>query len=72
MFSAQHEQSPPRRNQSGNSALSLLQQRFIAHYGAKLLGSIVSGDFSRERKQSLSVASRQNRRPAVTARIASV
>jgi hypothetical protein len=60
MFSRQHQQSPPRRNQSGHSALGLLQQRFIAHYGAKLLGPIVAGDGSSKREQPLSVAPGQN------------
>ena len=41
-------------------------------HGAKLLGPIVAGDFSREREQSLSVASGQNQPPAVAARIASI
>ncbi len=60
MFSRQHQQSPPRRNQSGHSALGLLQQRFIAHDGAKLLGPIVAGGGSREGEQALSVTSGQN------------
>jgi len=53
-------------------ALRLVQERFVAQDRAKLLGSIVAGDPSGQRKQSLSVASGQNQPPTVAARIASI
>jgi hypothetical protein len=68
----QHQQSPPRLNQSGNPALRLLQERFVTQDSTKLLGPIVAGDSSRQRKQALSVASGQNQPPAVAVRIASI
>jgi hypothetical protein len=49
----------------GNPALRLAQECFVNQDGAKLLWSIISGDFSRERQQSLSVAPGQNQPPAV-------
>lgn len=68
----QHQQSPPSRNQSGNASLGLLQERLFPHNGAKLLRPIVTCDSARKWKQSLPVASGQNRGPAVTARIVAI
>jgi hypothetical protein len=47
--------------------LRLLQECFVTQDGAKLLGPIVAGNFSRQWKQTLSVAPGQNQPPTVTA-----
>jgi len=52
--------------------LRLLQERFVTQDSTKLLWPIVAGDSSRQREQSLSVASSQNQPPAVAVRIASI
>jgi hypothetical protein len=42
-----------------------VQERVAAHDGAELLGPIIAGDPSGQRKQSLSVASSKNHAPSV-------
>jgi hypothetical protein len=46
MRSRQYQQSPSLRHKPGNPALSLVQQRLISRYGAKLLGAVIAGDSS--------------------------
>ena len=58
VFRRQYQHRPPCRNQSGNPALRLLEQRVVAYNGTKLLWPVVAGDAPREREQTRSVAAR--------------